>query len=130
MLVAPVSNIELIKAKLAEVGLEINAEKSKPVKAADGFRYLGFDIKRGIEQTIDTALHNGDFALAEKLYETQSCDIAAETEPVIVQSQPIGSSAEPMKTEYELPNTIRNVGLVHTNETCYNGRHEDNREGL
>jgi retron-type reverse transcriptase len=65
MLVAPVSSIELIKAKLAEVGLEINTDKSKPVNAAEGFKFLGFDIKRDVERTLDTAIQNGDFALAE-----------------------------------------------------------------
>ena len=74
MLVAPVNNIRLIKNSLAEIGLEINADKSKAVNAADGFIYLGFDIKR----EVDAAIINGNFALANKIYETQVSDISAE----------------------------------------------------
>jgi hypothetical protein len=118
MLVAPVSNIELIKAKLAEVGLEINTDKSRAVNAAEGFRYLGFDIKRDIERTIDTAIQNGNFALAEELYETQSCDIAAEAEPIAEQPQQPQCPDAPAKPECELPNTIRNVvGKCHIVKT-------------
>jgi hypothetical protein len=109
MLVAPVGNIELIKAKLAEIGLEINTDKSKPVNAADGFKYLGFDIKRDIERTIDTALQSGDFALADELYETQSCDMTAEIEPATEQVNIVETQEVSPKPEYELPNTIHNV---------------------
>jgi hypothetical protein len=50
MLVAPSGNIELVKAKLADIGLEINSDKSKLVNATEGFKYLGFDIKRNIRE--------------------------------------------------------------------------------
>ena len=103
MLVAPISSVEFIKDKLSEVDLEINPEKSQPVHAADGFRYLGFDIKHDIE----TSIQNGDFELAEMIYETQDCDVAA-NEPSFPEK-----SSEPETTidssEYELPNTIRHV---------------------
>jgi hypothetical protein len=102
MLVAPTSNIELIKEKLAEVGLEINPEKSTAVNAAAGFRYLGFDIKRDI----DTAIQGGDFALADRIYEAQACDIAVEAP--IAADKPIEPGA-PLECEYALPGTIRNV---------------------
>ena len=102
MLVAPVSNISLVKKELAEVDLEINSEKSKIVNAADGFRYLGFDIKRDV----DIAIQNGDFAQAERIYETQKCDVAA-NEPQTSES-PSGAQPVPLP-EYELANTIRNV---------------------
>jgi hypothetical protein len=113
MLVAPVGNIELIGEKLAEVGLEINMEKSIAVNAEDGFRYLGFDIKREVERKIDSAIQNGNFALAEELYETQECDVAANAELPVVElpstelvGQQTGQQAKP---DYEPPNTIRNV---------------------
>jgi len=109
MLVAPTYNIELIREKLAELGLEINEDKSRTVSAADGFRYLGFDIKRDTERVIDTALQNGDFALAETLYETQESDIAANIEPKTEQLQEEHPEQVQQKPEYELPNTIRNV---------------------
>jgi hypothetical protein len=109
MLVAPVNNIKLIKTKLAEVGLTINCDKSKQVSAAEGFKYLGFDIKRDIERTIDTALQNGEFAVAEELYETRECDIAPGDKPAAPQSQSEILSKEQAKPEYEPPNTIRNV---------------------
>jgi len=107
ILVAPVTNTELIKEKLAEVNLDINSEKSKTVNASDGFRYLGFDIKRDI----DRAIQNSDFALAEAIYEAQESDVAANEPPPKpdVQSVPAPAPETPAKTEYELPNTIRNV---------------------
>ena len=104
MLVAPANNIELIRTKLAEIGLDINLEKSTSVNVLDGFKYLGFDIKRDKEGTIDTALQNGDFATAEKMYETLECDIAPEAKPTNNSHQP-----EPAYSGYDLPNTIRNV---------------------
>jgi hypothetical protein len=102
MLVAPISNIALISEKLAEVNLEINSEKSEHVKAADGFRYLGFDIKRDI----DAAIQNGNFALAEKIYDTQECDIISDKPPIPEKSH---EPATLQRTEYELPNTVSNV---------------------
>lgn len=108
MLVAPASNIELITIKLAEVGLEVNTDKSKPVNAADGFKYLGFDIKRNIERAIDSAIQNSDFALAEELYETQECDVTTSAETIIEQAQP-NQHKHTSQPEYLLPNTIRNV---------------------
>ena len=77
MLVSPASNVAIIKDRLAEEGLEINTEKSMPVNAGEGFRYLGFDIKRDI----DGAIMSGNFSLADKLYKAQECDIAVTGEP-------------------------------------------------
>ena len=99
MLVAPVSNLPLIEGELAEVSLGINREKSKPVNAAEGFRYLGFDIKRDIE----LAIQNNDFSLAESIYESSECDITAEN-PVTSEK-----NVESRKSDYELPSTIKNV---------------------
>ena len=107
MLVAPAENIELIRVNLAEIGLKINAEKSSSVNAAEGFTYLGFEIKRDVERTIDTALQNGNFALAEELYETQDCDITTSIESS--QMSLSSESVKSVKTNYELPNIIRNV---------------------
>ena len=77
ILVAPVSNKELIRNKLFEINLEMNPEKSNPVNAAKGFRYLGFDIINNI----DAAIQNGDFSLAEEIYETQECDVSTTVQP-------------------------------------------------
>jgi len=97
ILIAPVKNVELVSDKLSEIGLEINPNKSKTVNAEEGFRYLGFDIK----QTVDSAIQDGDFALAEKLYAPQDSDVAINTEPA------------PDKTEkslgYVIPSHIENV---------------------
>jgi retron-type reverse transcriptase len=101
MLVAPTSNIELIKDKLAEVGLEIHPEKSETVNAAEGFKFLGFDIKHDIDMAIQT----GNFELAQEIYEAQECDVAADA-PVVKEN--VVPEAQP-KPEYELPNIIRNV---------------------
>jgi RNA-directed DNA polymerase len=68
MIVSPVENKARICEALAELKLEINMDKSKEVDAAEGFRYLGFDIKH----TIDEAIQNGNFALAEKLYSEEN----------------------------------------------------------
>jgi len=101
ILVAPTNNIGLISDKLFEIGLEINIEKSKIVNAQEGFRYLGFDIKH----TIDDAIQSGDFALAEKLHQTQECDVTADIEPF-----PITNEAKKLQsTEYELPIHVKNV---------------------
>ena len=106
MLVAPAKNIELIEMKLAEIGLQINVDKSGAVNATKGFSYLGFDIKHNIERTIDNALQNGNFSLAEELYEPLECDITADNEPTLESESAL---EKPAKPEYELPNTIRNV---------------------
>jgi retron-type reverse transcriptase len=57
MLIAPAENIALTAERLAEVGLEVNTDKSKPVNATDGFTFLGFDIKAAV----DAAILEGDF---------------------------------------------------------------------
>jgi len=91
----------LVSDKLSEIGLEVNIEKSKAVSAVEGFKYLGFDIKH----TIDGAIQSGDFALAEKMYEVQACDVNADAESV-------PSKSEPEKTqfpEYEAPVHIENI---------------------
>jgi retron-type reverse transcriptase len=103
MLVSPCENLRLITDKLYDVGLEINPKKSEAVNAIEGFTFLGFDIKT----TIDTALTNGDFALAEELYTAQKSDIAAEPQPESPKEEP--GHEEAAKPEYELPNHIRNV---------------------
>ena len=135
MLVAPVSINEVVGEKLSEVSLEINNAKSGAVDAAEGFRYLGFDIK----SDIDKAIHNGNFSLAASIYEAQESDVAGTEQP-----EPIGDntsndnnepkistmdappghatvageqqpSADILKskaeehTSYEMPNAIRNV---------------------
>ena len=71
MLVSPTTSLPIIQAKLAEVELELNSDKSDWVNADEGFRYLGFEIKRDLE----TAIQNGDFSLAEALFEPRESDI-------------------------------------------------------
>ena len=100
MLVAPVSNIKLIEEKLAEEGLEINQDKSKPVHAGEGFRYLGFDIKCCVEE----AIVKGDYVAAEQVYETQECDVGLSEPPA-----PAKPAQPDPKPEYAMPNTLRNV---------------------
>lgn len=99
MLIAPIQNVELANNKLSEIGLEINLEKSKPVNAQEGFKYLGFDIK----QTVDTAIQNGNFVLAEEIYTTQESDVATSVEPALAK---IDKTSQP---EYEIPAHIANV---------------------
>ena len=107
MLVAPADNINLIESNLANIGLEINAEKSKTVSVTDGFTYLGFDI----QQAVDNAILSGNFALANKIYETQESDISAEPPEDAQQAQSPQDKAEfaavPQNagsTDYAAPN--------------------------
>ena len=72
MLIAPAGNIALISDELSQIGLEINTTKSTSVDATEGFIYLGFDIKT----TIDAAIQNGDYELADKLYTVEATDIS------------------------------------------------------
>jgi hypothetical protein len=62
-----------------------------------------------IKRTIDNALQDGNFTLAEELYETQHCDIAADAEPIAEPAENTEAQEESAKPEYELPNSIRNV---------------------
>ncbi|MCL2147274.1 MAG: reverse transcriptase/maturase family protein [Synergistaceae bacterium] len=102
ILVSPASNAGLVKEKLSEVGLELNVEKSKEVNTMDGFRYLGFDIKKDI----DSAIMNCNYELAEKIYEAQECDLTEDKAPVQANESATESS---QNDKYEPPNTIRNV---------------------
>jgi len=100
ILVAPAQNIEMIDNKLSEIGLEVNIEKSREVNVAEGFRYLGFDIKH-FKKPIEDAVQSGNFALAEKIYETQECDV--------IDVEPLSEKIEIERDEYEIPTHIKNV---------------------
>ena len=100
ILVSPIKNIDLAAELLFDLHLDINPGKSKYVNASEGFRYLGFDIKRDI----DAALQKGDFALAESIYEPQPRDVTEATQPGPDIKSPVET-----KIENNVPNTIRNV---------------------
>ncbi|PKM60708.1 MAG: hypothetical protein CVU99_06700 [Firmicutes bacterium HGW-Firmicutes-4] len=103
MLISPIVSLNLVKEKLGEIGFEINEQKTAAVNVASGFRYLGFDIK----SNLNTAIENRDFALAEKIFEVQECELSAETETVetIVETQ---------KVEPDFP-----AHLIHVQKKCY-----------
>jgi len=100
MLVAPTTSLPIIEAKLSEVDLVINKDKTIEVEAGEGFRYLGFDIKHDIE----SAIYNNNFSLAEELYEIGESDIKHSEQQITETSR-----VETQKSDYEIPNTIRNV---------------------
>lgn len=67
MLIAPNNGMEDLIRKtgkeLEQRSLRVNQEKSKIVNATEGFRYLGFEIKK--HKTMDELICNGNFAQAE-----------------------------------------------------------------
>ena len=101
MLIAPADGIAFVADKLSDIKLEVNPDKCKTVNAGDGFQFLGFDVKA----TIETAIQNENFELAEELYEVEQCDVSGDPEP-----QPsVPEEPESSGPTYEIPHHIRNV---------------------